>query len=189
MSPRKLFNIILKIFGLLFIREIINAIPSIISSLLQYFYTSSIGAAIASVVISLLILAFYAFLAMQLLFKTNKIIDVLKLDQGFRDNELSFGQGEEFAIHLSSTTIFTIALIVIGGVILVDEIPDFCRQFYLYVNQSNNRYNPVKPDPSYMIFSAIKIIIALLLIGERKRIIDFIESRKSGNSKEENVEP
>jgi hypothetical protein len=184
MNPRQLFNVILKVFGLFFLREIINTIPEVVSSAFRYFGISDIGPIIATLVVSLIILAFYAFLVIQLLFKTNKVIDVLKLDQGFAEEELSSDQKDEFPIGLSSTTILTIALIVTGGVILTDEIPDFCRHFYLYFKQSGIRYNPVKPDASYMVFSAAKIIIGLLILGERKRIVDFIENRKNTNTEE-----
>ena len=179
MNLRKLFNVILKIFGLFFLREIINTIPQVISPVFRYFAIADIGPITATLLVSFLTLAFYTFLVIQLLFKTNKIIDTLKLDQGFDEEELSTDSKDEFLKNLSSTSILTIALIVIGGVILTDEIPDFCRRFYLYFNQSTIRFNSIKPDPSYMILSGAKILIGLLLLGERKRIVDFIENKKS----------
>ena len=185
MNPRKLFNVIVKIFGLFFLREIIITIPQVFSSVSRYFVSTDIGPIIATLVVSLLILAFYTFLVIQLLFNTNKFIDILKLDQGFDEEELSSDTKEEFLTGSSSTTILTIALIVIGGVILTDEIPNFCRHFYLYFNQKGVSYNPTKPDFSNMVFSAAKIIIGLLLLGERKRIVDFIENKKPTISEEE----
>ena len=185
MYPRKLFNIILKIFGLFFFREILNAIPQVISPIVQFFSISDLGPIIATFIVSLLILAFYTFLVFQLLFKTNKIIDALKLDQGFAEMDLSLEDKERVPLTLSSKSIFTIALIVIGGVILINEIPNFCRQVYLYVDQANFRFTTTKPDFSYIIFSVAKILIALLIIGERNRIIEFIENRNISNSEEE----
>ena len=188
MYPRKLFNIILKIFGLFFLREILNAIPQVISSLVQFISISEIEPGIATLVLSLLILAFYTLLVIQLLFKTNKIIDALKLDQGFAEMDLSLNEKERVPIALTSSSIFTMALIVIAGVILLDEIPNLCRQIYLYVDQAHFKFSTAKPDFSYFIFSIAKILIALLIIGERKRIIDFIENRKSSNEAEEEEE-
>lgn len=186
MTPRSLFNVILKIFGLFFLREIITTIPEVISSAFRYFNSSDIGPIIVTLIVSLLILAFYTYLVIQLLFKTNKFIDLLKLDQGFNEHELSFDEKEKFSINLSSTTILTIALIVIGGMILTDEIPDFCRQFYLYFSQRGIKYNSSKFDLSYMFFAGAKIIIGLLILGERKRIVDFIEDNKSNTLEVEN---
>ncbi|MEO6231627.1 MAG: hypothetical protein ABJB11_11470 [Ferruginibacter sp.] len=184
MTPRNLFNIILKIFGLFFLREIINTIPRTISNFLIYFNTLDIGPIIATTVVSIVILAFYFFLVIQLIFKTNKLIDILKLDQGFDEHELSFEQKTEFQVALSRSFVLTTALIVIGGVILADEIPDFCRYIYLYFDQKNVGYNPSKTDMSPMFFAGAKIIIGLLILGERNRIIDFIEGQKPGHEEQ-----
>ncbi len=185
MYPRKLFNIILKIFGLFFLREILNAIPQVISPIVQFFAISEIGPIIATFIVSLLILAFYTFLVFQLLFKTNKIIDALKLDQGFAEMDLSIEEKEKVPVDLSSKSIYITALIVIGGVILIDEIPNLCRQVYLYVDQANFRFASAKPDFSYIIFSIAKILIALLIIGERIRIIEFLENRNISKYQDE----
>ena len=179
MTPRSLFNIILKIFGLFFLREIINTIPQVISSALFYYNGTNIESILTSLIVSIIVLLFYIFLATQLLFKTNKYLDYLKLDQGFDEHELSFDQQDEFSIGLSSTVILNIALIVIAGMILTEEIPNFCRQLYLYFDQRISTYNPSRPDLSYMVFGGAKILIALLLLGERKWIINFIENRKT----------
>jgi hypothetical protein len=178
MTPRTLFNIILKIFGLFFLREIINIIPQTISSFFVYFRSSDLGPIVATSVASIVILAFYVYLVMQLLFKTNKFIDLLKLDQGFNEYELSFEQKKELQIGLSTSTILTIALIIMGGIILTDEIPNLCRYFYLYFSQRGIGYSLSKFDTSPMVLSAAKIIIGLLILGERKRVVDFIEGRK-----------
>ena len=181
MTPRKLFNIILKIFGLFFLREIINVIPQTISSFVVYFSTSEIGPIVATSIVSIIVLFFYTFLVIQLLFKTNKFIDVLRLDQGFNEHELSFEQESKFQILLSTPTILTISLIVIGGIILTEEIPNFCKYVYMYFNQKGVSYIHSKLDLSPMVYAGAKIIIGLLILGERKRIVDFIEDRKTSS--------
>ena len=90
MTPRTLFNIILKVFGLFFLREIINIVPQTVSSFFVYFSTSDLGPKVATSIVSVLILIFYIYLVTQLLLKTNKFIDILNLDQGFNEHELSF---------------------------------------------------------------------------------------------------
>jgi hypothetical protein len=183
MTPRTLFNIILKIFGLFFLREIIIAIPATISAFVGYFNSMEMGPTLASLIVSVLVVAFYVFLVLQLVFKTNKFIDYLKLDQGFYEHELSFEQKNELQIGLSASTILTIALIVIGGMLLTEEIPEFCRFVYLYSDQKGGRYASAF-DMSLIVFSAAKIIIGLLILGERKRIVDFIEERKPADDEE-----
>jgi len=45
-----------------------------------------------------------------------------------------------------------------------------------------------KPNFSYIIISGVKIIIGLLIIGERKRIVDFVEKRQVKKEGENEVE-
>ncbi len=118
-----------------------------------------------------LIFAFYIFLTYQLFFNTNEIVDKLKLDNGFKE--------DNFSLSLNFSTTITIALIIIGGLILAGEIPNLCKGLYQYLqNKSIQKYTLNKVDFSYIIFTAVKIILGLLLIGERKRIIEFINQRQ-----------
>lgn len=183
MTPRNLFNIVLKIFGLFFLREIIYTIPQLISSIWflvepdnfknnQY---SDYG--IGGFVVLLIILVFYCFIIYQLLFKTNNILDKLKLDKGFDQ--------EEFSFNLSTSLVVTIALIVIGGVILTEEIPNFCRNVVSYFQEKSMTHGVTKPNFSYIIISAVKIILGLLIIGERKRIVEFAERRQAKKQEKE----
>ncbi len=73
----------------------------------------------------------------------------------------------------------TIALIVTSGVILTNEIPNLCRQLFSYFQEKRMIHGMTKPDFSFSIIAAVKIILGLLLIGERNRIIEFVEKRQS----------
>ena len=183
MTPKNLFNIILKIFGLFFLREIIYIIPQLISAIPSFEKADDFGggqfssAEILPLMVTLIAIAFYVFIIYQLLFKPNKIIDKLKLDQGFNQQEFSF--------NISTSLILTISLIVIGGVILTNEIPNFCRNIFSYFQEKNLMHGMTKPNYSYIVVSGVKIIIGLLIIGERKRIVEFVEKRQD-KKKEEN---
>jgi hypothetical protein len=184
MTPKNLFNVILKIFGLFFLREIIYIIPQLISSIPSFTKADDFGgeqfgsADILPFIVTLIAFAFYVLIIYQLLFNTNKIIDKLKLDQGFNQQEFSF--------NISTSLILTISLIVIGGVILTNEIPDFCSNIFSYFQQKKLMPDIAKPNFSYIIISGVKIIIGLLIIGERKRIVDFVEKRQV--KKEDEIE-
>ncbi|HUZ57426.1 MAG TPA: hypothetical protein VMU83_01430 [Hanamia sp.] len=129
---------------------------------------------------TLIAIVFYVFIIYQLFFNTNKIIDQLKLDQGFNQQEFSF--------NISTSLIFTISLIVIGGIILTNEIPNFCNNIFSYFQQKKLMPDIAKPNFSYIIISGVKIIIGLLIIGERKRIVDFVEKRQVKKEQEYEVE-
>lgn len=178
MTAKSLFKIILKIFGLFFLREIVSTTIILLSSI-PYFTTSDAfggsrvsGMDVLPFIVNLLALAIYVAIMYLLLFKTNQIIDKLNLDEGFIEKEFSF--------NLSTSLILAIALIVIGGVILVNEIPNFCRGIFSYFQEKSVTRGMTKPNYSYIVLSAVKILLGLLIIGERKRIIRFIERKQPG---------
>jgi hypothetical protein len=181
MTPRNLFNIILKIFGLFFLREIVLVIPQLASSIYitsdSLFQYGDSDTGLLSLIVTLLIIAFYAMLMYLLLFKTNSILDKLQLDKGFNQ--------EEFSFNISRTDILTIALIVIGGVILVDEIPNLCRSLFAYFQQRALTRGITKLNYSYIIVAAVKVICGFLIIGERKRIVEFAEKRQTKKEQDE----
>lgn len=183
MTPRSLFNIILKIFGLFFLKETIYSVSQLFSAITYYVNFENPNGGVLTIVLTLFVLAFYIFLIIQLLFKTNNFIDKLKLDRGFDEHEFSFDRQDKFSINISSALVLRIALIVLGGVILTDEIPYFCRNIYLDVFENSSIEDSTESRASYTILSAVKIIIGLLIIGERKRIINFIEERQNKDAK------
>ena len=186
MTPRNLFNVILKIFGLFFLREIIYIIPQLISSIPSFAKADDfVGQQFSSgdilpFIVTLIAIAFYVFIIYLLLFNTNKIIDKLKLDQGFNQQEFSF--------IISTSLILTISLIVIGGIILTNEIPNFCRNIFSYFQEKDLTRGMTKPNYSFIVVSGVKIIIGLLIIGERKRIVEFVERRQVKKEEENEVE-
>ena len=85
MTARNFFNIVLKIFGLFFLREIINSVPQLISTLFFLFKPENFAEGLFLFVASCLVLTFYIVLTYQLLFRTNNLVDKLKLDRDFND--------------------------------------------------------------------------------------------------------
>ena len=80
-----------------------------------------------------------------------------------------------FDLNISAPLILKIAVFVIAGVILISELPEFFMRLYGYLETKGGAY----PFTSMLVVSFIKIVIALLMVGERKRIIDTIMERRS----------
>lgn len=173
MTPRSLFNIILKIFGLFFLRDIVLMFPQLITTLFYFTKSDSITEGIFMFLGTAITISFYCFLVFHLLFKTDNLLDKLKLDKGFDQQEFSFN----ISIHL----VLTIALIVTGGLLLTNEIPNLCRQLFSYFQERRLTHGMTKPDFSFSIIAAVKVILGLLIIGERKRILEFLETRQKKN--------
>lgn len=168
MTAKTLFNVILKIFGLLFLKDVILALPQLISSLF-FFTQGNVNESLYVLVSSVLILGCYCLIIYFLLFKTNSVLAKLRLDQDIEQKELS--------INISTAFIITVAIVIAGGLILVDQIPVLCRQLFSYFQEKRLTKGQTTPSLSYSIVAAVKIIIALILIGERKRITSFIVTR------------
>lgn len=171
MTARSLFNIILKIFGLFFLKEILLAIPQLIYLLLSFTGTDSRLEGEYLIIEYLAITIICTFFVILLIFRSNFVIDKLKLDKGFNE--------EVFSFNFSAAAIITIALIIISGLILINEVPNFCKQLYSYFQEKRLTHGMTHPQISYSIISGVKIVLAFLLIGERRRIIAFIENREN----------
>ncbi len=171
MTIRTLFNIILKIIGLFLIKDILTtsaqATSQLLFLILQFTKYNVIAKINLELIPAILLLFTYGIVFYYLVFKTELIINKLKLEKGFEQKIISSN------IHHS--TILSISIIVIGGLILVDQIPNFFQQLFLYFNGDRvypNVYN------SYLIICGIKIIVGLFLIIAQKQIVNLIDRHK-----------
>ena len=170
MTTKSLINIILKILGIFFIKDILATIPQLLSIILYLTKADTIGEAIWTLVTTILVLFVYMLVSYYLIFKTNLIIDKLKLDKGFNQ--------ETIPLNIHRSAILSIAIIVIGGLLVANEIPNFCRQLFAYFQEKRMTYGQTSPSISYSVLAAVKIIIGFLLISNQRQIVNFIEYRR-----------
>lgn len=170
MTPRSLFNIILKILGIFFIKDILTTLPQLLSIILYLTKADTVGEAIWTLVTTILILLVYMFVSYYLIFKSELIIDKLKLNTGFDQ--------ETITLNIHRSTILSISIIVIGGLIIANEIPNLCRQLFAYFQEKRMTYGQTNPSISYSVLAGTKIIIGLLLIGNQRQIVNFIERKR-----------
>ena len=71
---------------------------------------------------------------------------------------------------------------------MINEIPDFCSGIFSYFQEKNITRGMTKPNYSYIIISGVKILIGLLIIGERKRIVELIVKRNHKQVDESEIE-
>jgi Na+(H+)/acetate symporter ActP len=169
MTTRSLFNIILKILGIFFIKDILATIPQLLSITL-YFKEPDVSGAVWTLITTMLVLLVYGLVSYFLIFKSELIIDKLKLDKGFDQ--------ETIPLNIHRSTILSISIIVIGGLIVADEIPNLCRQLFAYFQEKRMTYGQTNPSISYSVLAAAKIVIGLLLIGNQRQIVNFIENKR-----------
>jgi hypothetical protein len=170
MTPRNLFNIILKILGVFFIKDILVSIPQIFVVISLIGKPDAMPEIVWTLVASIAVLLVEAFFCYILVFKTEWVIKVLKLERGFDQ--------ETIPINMHRSTILSISIIVIGGYLVANEIPNFCRQLYSYLQEKRMTYGQTNPKIEYTIVAGFKILVGGLLIAEQRRLVNLIERQR-----------
>jgi len=176
MTPRSFWSILIKILGIYIILESIISVPLFIINAYSFYKQSywpgnNSNAALVEIALFIIIIIVYGFIVWYCLFKTDWIIDKLKLDQAFEDTRF------EFNIHRS--TILKIAIMVIGGLLLIDSFPMLCRNIFSYY-QSDNRFITFKQNPSsgYVIMYFFKTMIGYFMLTCSRMIVNYIELKR-----------
>lgn len=169
MTKRDFFRIIIKLFGLYsLILTVFNYIPSNISYVTFNFEPMLLWGFGATALVILI----YIFLVL----KTDRIIDLLKIDKGFDDERIELG-------NFNSEKIFKLALIIIGGFLIVDYLPHFLQYTYLAFKNhaSPNGLNPMeeiafgKPTDYFnWTIAGMNILIGIILITNYDRISKWL---------------
>ncbi len=172
MKAKDLFTVILKVFGLYLIKDVILSIPPILAVLHQVLDVS-VGAAFFSLFVSLLVFGLYFGIVYLLLFKTQWIISKLRLTSDLSD--------EPLVINLHRSSIYTIAIIVTGLIILVFAIPQLIRHlydWYEYMASRKSMFWSNKHNYSHLLISLSEVIIGLLFLINQRVLVNFLESRR-----------
>ncbi len=169
MTKRDFFRIIIKLFGLYFaISAIFSEIPRYLSyanyssNLIVFLWTAAA-----------IVLIFFIFVA--LLFFSDKIVTLLRLDKGFDEDRIQF---ENF----NEANLVKLATLLIGGIILVETIPEFITHCYfafkdrITAKGTNDivslRYGP--SDYFRMAVSGIGLLVGYLMLTNYKKITGWL---------------
>ncbi|MRX63149.1 hypothetical protein [Maribacter luteus] len=170
MTKRDFFRIVLRLFALyLLLLVIFNFIPSNISYLSYELQFTAVLLILGSSVLMILLFII-------LLRKSDMVIDVLKLNEGFDDDRIDFG-------NLGSLEIVKIALIFIGGFLLLDHLPEFLHYCYLGFKKeiSASGLNPFEApalsdfgDYFRWFISGVNLVVGYLILTNLGRLSRFI---------------
>jgi len=171
MTPKSLFNIILKILGIFLIRDFFSIIPQLISVGLYLSKSNSdtIAESIVSVISTFAILLIYGLICYLLIFKTESVIKKLKLHNGF-DQEI-------IPLNIHRSTVLKISIIVIGGLLVSEQIPNCINQIFSYYQEKKLSIEN-KPNPIYIYLYVVRIIIGLFLMTGQRQIVNLIEKQR-----------
>lgn len=172
MKPRELFLVILKVIGIYLIKDILFSIPGVADVIIRFSYNSS-DFVISTMILALLSFAYQASIVYILLFKTGVIVDKLKLTAGFGDETFSF------TMHRSS--VYSIAVIVSGILVLVFSLTKLIKQVYYWLEyiQEKNQFYAGPPFEYVNLLTAItEVIIGIILLSKSQSIVNFIELKR-----------
>ena len=170
MTKRDFFRVIIKLFALYSATlAIFSLLPTYFSYAINAYEPMTIILAVASFLIIVALL-------FALIYGADKIIDLLKLDKGFDEERIEFGSLKEISI-------LKIAIIVIAGLLIIDNFPYFLNQCYLAFKDQVSRkgidgmldafaYEQV--DYFQFAISAISILIGYLMITNYSNVANWL---------------
>lgn len=181
MIAKDLFIIILKVFGIYLIKDVLISIPPVLNSFLQMFEVSG-AMAFFSLIVSLLFLGLHVVIVYLLLFKTSFLVSKLNLTSELSEKPL--------VVNLHRSSVYTIAIIITGLLVLTFSIPNLIEQFYLLYEFNDSRKRLFAPSPfdySRMIIAIAEVIIGLLFLGNQRTLVNYIESKRRKATEESEV--
>jgi len=176
MKVKTFWLILLKIIGFTLIIKGVNMITFSIttfSSMMSWGNTENIIWGTISII---LIGCVYFFILWLFVFKTSWLIDKFSLEKGFEE--------EKIEINAQILDILSIAIIVIGGIILIDSLPQFCKQIFTFFYEKTMLRK--SPTTGWIILYFAKAILGYLLMTNSKPIVSFMNKKTYSNSKEDN---
>jgi hypothetical protein len=180
MAPRTLWTIILKILGFYIFLQLLYLLPQLFTTI-TYLSEQQSSISFGMVAQSSFAISVYLFMIIAFVFRTDWLIDVLRLNKAITEEKL------ELNIHRS--TVLQIAIIVTGGLLLVDSLPLLLRglfNYYQEINVSSGFKSYSKG--SVIVLQLIKVLISFFMITSSRLILNFIERKRKGKVKVESIE-
>ena len=173
MTANNLFNIILKVLGIFFIKDILIALPSFFGIFISFFGHDVEGTIITSV-LSLVSILIYCVIIYFLIFRTNLLIAKLKLTNDFLQEPLK--------LNIHRSTVLSLAIISTGLFVITQAIPNLVRELVEFINYTrakNGILGSTEPyKVTWVIADITELILGILLISNQKTIVNFIELKR-----------
>jgi len=165
MKVRTFWLILLKIIGLFLV---LNGVNVIIYSFNTVHFSIVSGDSIEPIIwispFIILTVVVYLFILWLFLFKTSWLVDKLHLEKNFEEDIIE--------INVSLSNILSISIIVIGGIIFIESLPQLCNQIFSFFQQKSLFME--SPTAGWIILYFSKATLGYLLMTNSKQITTFI---------------
>jgi len=152
MTKTDFFRILIKVFGLYSIlTALLSVLPSNISFVLSY---PDAWGFVWLLLVTTIIFALFFFLIR----KPDVIIRILKLDKGFDEERIQFE-------NLNAKSIIKLSSIIIGGLLIIDNIPTFfSHTLFAFKSSVGHTDSYSLNDNIYWATSFLKLVVGYLLV-------------------------
>ncbi|MCP1996426.1 hypothetical protein [Flavobacterium sp. HSC-61S13] len=165
MEIKTFWTIIIKLIGLWILFSGFEIIPQFTMTISFVQGEVNTAALLYTWFIMISVLIIYAFLIYVFLFRSQWIIQVLKLEKNFNEARID--------VNIKSTAVLKIAVIVMGGVLLADNVPHFLSRLLTFFQQSEQLKD--YRESSWLAYYFIKLMIGLLLLTNAKAVTKYID--------------
>lgn len=106
------------------------------------------------------------------LFRADRLVDKLALDKNFAE--------EKFELNIHRSTAVKIAVIIVGGVTLINSFVPFLLNLFAYIKSKNNPmdYTVVAPEPLTMAMELILVLLGYFLLTNSRVIVNLVEKER-----------
>ncbi|HEY0031056.1 MAG TPA: hypothetical protein VGC65_09880 [Bacteroidia bacterium] len=177
MNVRGLFTIVIKVLGLFMLPEIFSIANQFLQSWSvfngdrdrMFVNVTYVGFVFATLVLYILVLRL-------MLFRTHILVNKITTTEDDLESEFS-----SFKIHRS--TGLMICIIVVGGLTLVEQIPNLIKHIYVYKLETNDYSdNSSIGGFQFIILSGVKVLFGLYLVFNSRFIVNLIEYKQKQQS-------
>jgi hypothetical protein len=161
MKIKTFWRIVVKIFGLWLLMRIIVLVPSFFTIIL---FGESHAQNNISVIPFLGEIAFYGLISFIALYKTDSILAKLNLDSKNAEEHLDFNH--------SSIWILRTAIIIIGGLLLIDSSPYFIKTLIMCVSSIVDATETLQLPQLF--FYSLKMVFGLVMVFNSRLMADLL---------------
>jgi len=169
MHIKTFWTILLKILGIWLILDSFKIIPQFISTLYTFASDPDQTMQVYAWTFAYLLftIGLYTFILWLFVFKTAWLINKLHLEKGFSEERIEF--------NIPRSTVLSIAIILIGGIMFIDSLPQLCKLTFSFIQQRNVFIG--NPFSGSIIFHLVKTIIGYLLMTNSQFVVHFIDKK------------
>jgi len=170
MTIKDFLRITIKLFGIYWIvSNMYVYLPFLFSGIFNFSDLKFLPYTIGYILTCILIFVF-------LVFYTDKIIHLVKLDKGFDEERIDFS-------NFNTENIIKIALIIVGCMLIINNLPTFIIQFYYFIKVHMDANIPdsfgyTNQDNFKWAISAINLILGYIILTNYSGIINFVLKNK-----------